>query len=105
MKGKAWREAASTGPPPVAVLDVGRVRLQHQGTTVGVDEGVALSALDLLAGVIALGPPASVVLTLWLSSTPAEGLAARPLRARSSMTRWWFSRARTQSSRSRRNQP
>ena len=28
---------------------------------------------------VALGPPASVVLTLWLSSTPAEGLAARPL--------------------------
>jgi hypothetical protein len=30
------------------------VRLQHQGTTVGVDEGVALSALDLLAGVVSL---------------------------------------------------
>ena len=44
------------GPAAVAVLDVGRVRLQHQGTTVGVDEGVALSALDLLAGVVAPGP-------------------------------------------------
>jgi hypothetical protein len=43
------------GPAAVAVLDVGRVRLQHQGTTVGVDEGVALSALGL-SGILCAGP-------------------------------------------------
>src|SRR3954466_3595804 len=38
------------------VRDLTASGLQHQGTTVGVDEGVALSALDLLAGVVAPRP-------------------------------------------------
>src|SRR5215204_3294741 len=55
-EGKGVARGRQHGPAAVAVLDVGRVRLQHQGTTVGVDEGVALSALDLLAGVVAPRP-------------------------------------------------
>ena len=78
----------------VAVLDVGRVRLPHPGTS-GVDEGVALSALDLLAGVVAPRPAATVELTLWLSSTPAEG-RRRPAAAIEHDQRR-VSRSRTQS--------
>src|SRR3954463_14958793 len=55
-EGKGVARGRQHGPAAVAVLDVGRVRFQHQGTTVGVDEGVALSALDLLAGVVAPRP-------------------------------------------------
>src|SRR4051812_31133942 len=36
------------------------------------------------------GPPLSVVLTDWLSSTAALGEASRPTRSRSAMTRRWF---------------
>ena len=35
-------------------------------------------------------PPLSVVLTLWLSMTPAVGLASRPSSSRAAMTRWWL---------------
>jgi len=34
------------------------------------------------------GPPLSVVLTDWLSMTPAVGLASRPARSRAIVTRW-----------------
>jgi hypothetical protein len=40
----------------VAVLDIGRMSLDQKRAAVGVDHGVALTALDLLAGVIAPGP-------------------------------------------------
>src|SRR3954454_8907091 len=43
-KGKGVARGRQHGPAAVAVLDVGRVRLQHQGTTVGVD-GMRLSRL------------------------------------------------------------
>jgi hypothetical protein len=33
-------------------------------------------------------PPLSVVLTLWLSTTPAVGLASRPSSSRPAITRW-----------------
>jgi hypothetical protein len=36
------------------------------------------------------GPPASVVLTDWLSITPAVGLSSRPSASRAIMTRWWL---------------
>jgi hypothetical protein len=35
------------------------------------------------------GPPLSVVLTLWVSTIAAVGLASRPAPSRSMTTRWW----------------
>jgi hypothetical protein len=63
------------------------MHLQLQTATIGIDQSVPLAALDLLAGVIPRGPPASAVLTLWASITAALGLASRPARSRSSITR------------------
>jgi len=57
----------------------------HLGTnqmTVGIGDDVALAPVDLLARIIPCGPPLSVVLTDWLSITPADGLASRPSRSR-----------------------
>ena len=52
----------------------------------GVDEKMALLALDLLSCVepvrIDGGPPFSALLTLWLSMMAAEGLASRSACAR-----------------------
>ena len=70
----------------VAVLDIGRMHDRVEDQTEGVDEQMALLALDLLARVIArrvdARPPFSAPFTLWLSITPAEGLAARPSSSR-----------------------
>jgi hypothetical protein len=44
----------------------------------------------LLSSIVIAGPPASVVLTLWLSMIAAEGLASRPVRSRSAITSAWF---------------
>src|SRR5829696_101644 len=62
----------------VLVLDVGRLGLQDQAAPVGIDHDLPLAPLHLLAGVVASGPSLSVVLTLWLSMTAAEGDASRP---------------------------
>ncbi len=59
----------------IAILHVGRLRIEHEGTPIRVDQCLALAAFDLLAGVVAARPPLSVVLTLWLSSTAADGEA------------------------------
>jgi hypothetical protein len=52
----------------------------------GIDEDVTLLAFDLLACIIAIrvdaAPPFSAPLTLWLSMTPAVGLASRPIVSR-----------------------
>lgn len=52
----------------------------------GVDGDGALSAPHLLAGLVASGPPFSVVFTDWLSSTAALGVASRPATWRTSCT-------------------
>src|SRR5215211_9233334 len=44
-------------------------------------------------------PPLSLVLTDWLSMTAAVGLALRPELARSAITRAWFTRSNSPSSR------
>ena len=63
----------------VAVLYVGRVDGDGEDQAEGVDEEMALLALDLLARVIArrvdARPPFSAPFTLWLSITPALGEA------------------------------
>ena len=70
----------------VAVLDA--VRMDHGGEDQpeGVDQEIALLALDLFARVIDrridARPPFSAFFTLWLSITPALGEASRPSRSR-----------------------
>jgi hypothetical protein len=70
----------------IAVLQVGRVDDDGEDQAEGVDEQMALLAFDLLARVIArrvdARPPFSAPFTLWLSITPALGLAARLSRSR-----------------------
>ncbi len=67
----------------VAVLYVGRV---DEDQAEGIDQEMALLALDLLARVIArrvdARPPFSALFTLWLSIAPALGLASRPSSSR-----------------------
>ena len=70
----------------VAVLYVGRVDDDGEDQAEGVDQEMALLALDLLARVIARAvdarPPFSAPFTLWLSIAPALGEAARPSSSR-----------------------
>ncbi len=64
----------------MAVLDASRVDVDGEDQAEGIDEEMALLALDLLARVIArrvdARPPFSAPFTLWLSITPALGEAA-----------------------------
>jgi len=66
----------------VAVLDVGRGDQAAQQQALGVDQDVALLALDQLArietGRVDARPPFSALFTLWLSMMQAVGLASRP---------------------------
>ncbi len=66
----------------VPVLDVGCMHDGVQQQTLGVYKDMALLALDLFArvkaGRIDAGPPFSALLTLWLSTMAAVGLACRP---------------------------
>ena len=59
----------------VAILHVGGRDLAFDGQTDRVDGEMALAALDFLAASKPRGPPASVVLTDWLSTTTAVGAA------------------------------
>jgi hypothetical protein len=62
---------------PVAVLDIGGMHDEGQDQAQGVYDDVPLATLDLLAGVVAAGPPFSTVFTDWLSMIAAEGLGFR----------------------------
>ena len=67
--------------------------LEDQPSAVGIDHGVTLTPVDLLAGIIAPWATGLCVFTLRLSMIAALGLASRPTRSRSSITSWWFRRA------------
>jgi len=83
MNGNGRREAASSGACPVAILHAGGIGEEDEAATVGVDEGVALAAHDLLAGVVAARPAGFVGLHALAVVMHALGEAARPLRSRS----------------------
>jgi len=68
----------------VTILDRSTMSVEHEGTPIGVDEGMTLAALHLLAGIIASRAASLGRLYTWLSSTAADGLASRPTRSRSS---------------------
>ena len=70
------------GEAPIAA-NPGEEALYHP--TAGMDGEADL--IRALADDLDGGPPASVVLILWLSSTAADGLAARPTRSRSRISR------------------
>jgi hypothetical protein len=63
-------------------LDIGGMHNEGQDQAHGVYDDVPLAALDLLAGVVAAGPPFSAVFTDWLSMIAAEGLGFRSAWAR-----------------------
>ena len=92
---------------PVAILHRGRTDLDDEQPPVRVEHGASeacrqawrLRPLTFLPASYPRGPPASVVFTLWLSITAADGLASRPDRSRSSMMRWWFTASHTPASR------
>ncbi len=74
--------------PAVAILDVGGGDETVEQQTLGVDQDVALLALDQLARIEAVRvdarPPFSALFTLWLSMMQALGLASR-----SALSRHW----------------
>jgi len=51
-------ETPATRAGGITVLDIGRVRLKAQTAPVGIEQGMALAAFDLLAGIIAPWPAA-----------------------------------------------
>jgi hypothetical protein len=63
-------------------------REQQEAKRVGDD--VALAALDLLSRVIACNSTSFRSFTLWLSMTPADGLASLPSGSRATITRRWL---------------
>ena len=71
---------------PIPVLDIGGMDEDEDEVAAGIGQDVALATLDLLARIIAANPPLSVVLTLWLSITPALGEASRPSTSRRFIT-------------------
>ena len=75
------------------------MRFEHEGTPVRVEERMALAPLTFLPASSPRAPPASVVLTLWLSMIAADGLASRPTRSRSAISSAWFIRSKRPSSR------
>ena len=66
----------------VSILDVHGVHDRLHQQALRVDQDMALLALDLLPGVVAMrvdrAPPFSAPFTLWLSMMPTVGLASRP---------------------------
>jgi hypothetical protein len=59
-------------------LDIGGLSLGTDQQTAGVGHHVALSPTDRLGRILTPWPPLSVVLTDWLSITPADGLGGKP---------------------------
>ncbi len=78
---------AQKGRQRVAVLRVGGRDLAFDRQAECIDGDVPLAALDFLGGVEPRGPPASVVLTDWLSTMIAVGAPSRPSASRAPITR------------------
>ena len=62
----------------VAILNVRGMNNDGQNQSQRVDDNMPLATVDLLARVVAMRPPFSVVFTLWLSTIAAEGDFFRP---------------------------
>jgi hypothetical protein len=68
----------------VAVLDIGRVDDGDKDQPENIYEQMAFAAIDLLARIVAVRAPLSVVLTDWLSMMAALGWRSRPAASRTS---------------------
>ena len=64
----------------VPVLDICGVNDHGEHQSHHIDEDVTLATVDLLARVVSMRPPFSVVFTDWLSMIPALGSSSRPAR-------------------------
>jgi hypothetical protein len=86
QEGKQSEQCREQRGAAVAVLNVGGGDDAVQQQALGVDQEVALLALDQLARVeprrIDARPPFSALFTLWLSMMQAVGLASRPALSR-----------------------
>ena len=83
--------ALGHGHGTVAILDVCFMDEEFERVAIRTDHGVPLVPHHPLVGAVPCGSQASVVLTPWLSITAADGPGSRPIRSRSSCTRWWLS--------------
>ena len=85
---KSAEQARHQQRAAVAVLDVGGVDDGVHQQALCIDQNMALLALDLLAGIVAMRvdtrPPFSALFTLWLSMIAAVGEASRSARSRHS---------------------
>ena len=81
QEGEQAEQARQQRKAAVAVLNVGGGDDAAQEQALGIDQDVALLALDQLArieaGRIDASPPFSALFTLWLSMMQAVGLASR----------------------------
>ena len=81
QEGKEAEQCREQRHAAIAILNVGGGDQTMQQQTLGIDQNMALLALDQLAGIEAVridaGPPFSALLTLWLSTMQAVGLASR----------------------------
>ena len=82
QEGELSEQGGQQQHAAVTILHVGGSDERVQQQTQLIDQNVTFLALDQLAGVKAMGidrwPPFSALLTLWLSTMQAVGLASRP---------------------------
>jgi hypothetical protein len=86
----------------VAVLNVGRMDDRDQHEPEDIYEQMAFTPIDLLARIVAMRAPLSVVLTDWLSIIAALGCRLRPAASRTSPRSWSWIRFQVPSRRQHR---
>ena len=86
-KGPAWARGPQQRPGPVAILDIGRMGLELERPTIRVHHGVALTALDPLAGVIAAYPSGERRVGVQATPTTARWFGARQFQGSISWSR------------------
>jgi hypothetical protein len=90
---------------PLRVLEISPMNHYRQQQSQGVHYDMALAAGDLLARIVASGPPFSVVLTVWLSMMAALGVGALPSASRTLGRKASWMRSQVPSARHRRKYP
>src|SRR4051812_20847618 len=89
-------------PEAIGILNVGRLHDHAQQPSLRVHRDMAPAPLQPLGGIPAARSPFSVVLTLWVSTMAAVGLASRPSPSRNMTTRWWRMLSQTPAARNAR---